>query len=384
MWHTRSGRLQVYQQAPEEQESTGGFVGASRTSVNRAFNLTQGTTITAKATTGTGRSLPPTLQKLIKRTVVLPSNQTRLDPPVQALSPTSEKGKAKSLNISRYRATEHHQDEAPQPLPRTLAGIPTIQSSDVRRFQGDQRESHVAARIPNVPSRDEGHRREDPHQHLVSGHTSTTQSGARRGKRDSQRPNISTRSISQSNNTGQRPDPTQDQIEVSRRLAPVEMPGQTTSRDHWGCANKRELVSGGVKVSQPAGHNDGSLKQEKVAKQGLRSDELPHHVEEIEEIEEIEEFEEFEEFEEWYSTPTGQTRYVDGTPPLQPENSRPVNDNQGSLTPWNPAETTDTQPWHDFRCDETVFPDFVDEYSDDIFAYMKTKEVTGTSFIVSF
>jgi hypothetical protein len=364
MWHTKSGGLQVYQQAPGGQGSTGASVRASRTSVNKTLNLTQGTTITAKATTGTGRGLPPTLQRLIKRTVVLPTNQTRPGPPAQAVSPnanheaideppsTSERGKGIFLNTSRYRATEYHQDEPPQPLPITSVSVSTIEPGGVRRFQEDQRESYVAARGPGVPS----HARHHPED--LDKHSSMAESGVWRGKWDRRRPSVSTGSISQSN-TGQRLDPTQDQIEIARRLAPVEMPGQTTSLNYLGCTDKRELISEEVEVSQPAEHIDGSLKQENVVKQELRSDDLPENVE-------------FVKFE---RTPPGQTRYVDGTPPLQPADSKPAKDNQVSLVP------TDTQPWHDFRCDESVLPDFVDEYSDDIFAYMRTKEVTGTSFI---
>ncbi|KAF9363489.1 hypothetical protein BGX34_004029, partial [Mortierella sp. NVP85] len=54
--------------------------------------------------------------------------------------------------------------------------------------------------------------------------------------------------------------------------------------------------------------------------------------------------------------------------------SRAANNDRESPPPANPTEATDTGQWHDFRGDGDFDDTLEDEYSESIFAYMKTRE----------
>jgi hypothetical protein len=60
--------------------------------------------------------------------------------------------------------------------------------------------------------------------------------------------------------------------------------------------------------------------------------------------------------------------------------SRAANNDRESPPPANPTEATDTGQWHNFRGDGDFDDTLEDEYSESIFAYMKTREVTHIPF----
>ncbi|KAG0221836.1 hypothetical protein BGX31_009504 [Mortierella sp. GBA43] len=337
MWPTRTGRLQVYREVDSQQpphpparpvlREQGSTVSAqtSKTHLGHTSTITQGTGITAKAPTRSV-GLPASLQKLITRTIVISKNQTRPPPPIQATSYGTEgeghlsrpaRLGAGLPNTSTSQTSRRDPPRAPTPVP---VRAPAVQPDGTGCLHADQRQALVAKQPLKHPN-----------QRTVSGHIPSVQSGVGRGRNASQPI------------AGQQPSH-ESQIENLRPLVPVEESKQIAGHDEGLLVIKLEHAS--EKLNYPHEHKEVSEEPKEVGNSGV----------------------------DW--TPYGDTMYVDGIPPLQPEDAQTTNDNQKAITPEDPAKTTNSGSKHETRWDG-ITPD-VDEYSEEIFEYMRKREIELT------